>query len=51
MENNPKKLVKKAENALKTGILQWSKDYVSAATYYDQAVKIFKANGNYDEVT
>lgn len=49
MERNPKKLVKKAESALKTGLLQWSKDYVSAATYYDQAAKIYKNDGNYDE--
>lgn len=50
MDKNPKKLVKKAEKALKTGLFKWNKDYVSAATNYDQAAKIYKTNGDYDEV-
>ncbi len=29
------KLYKKAEKSLETGFLKWSKDYTSAAIYYD----------------
>ncbi len=34
MNLKPEKLLKKGDNALKTSLLKWSKDYVSASMYY-----------------
>ena len=42
MNKNPEKLIKKGDKALKTGLLKWSKDYVSASMYYSEAAKAFK---------
>jgi hypothetical protein len=49
MEGNADKLVEKGKKALSTGIMKWSKDYVSAAIYFDQAASIYKTNGQYDK--
>lgn len=51
METNPEKLVKKAQKSLKKTVLKWNRDYPSAALYYDQAAKIYKANGDYEKVS
>lgn len=36
------KCMKAAENALKTGLLKWSKDYDEASIQYERAAKIYK---------
>ena len=50
MEGNPEKLYKKGKEAVTTGFTRWSKDYVSAAIYFDQASSLFKVQGKYDDV-
>lgn len=50
MENDPRKLEKKGNDALKKSIFKWKKDYVGAATYYDQAAKVYKNKQDYDNV-
>ena len=50
MDGNPEKHFKKGQNALKTGLFQWSKDYTAAAMHFDQASSLFKAQGKYQEV-
>ena len=50
MEGNAEKLCKKAEKALSTGVLKWSKDYVSAAINYDQAASLYKSASQFDKV-
>ena len=42
------KHMKDAANALKTGMLKWSKDWVSAASSYDSAALAFKQGGDID---
>ena len=50
MEGNPEKIFKKGKEAITTSFTRWSKDYVSAAIYFDQAASLFKAQGNFAEV-
>lgn len=49
MDKTSKDLYKKGKNALKKGIFKWSKDYVSAAMYFDQASKSLRIQKNYVE--
>ena len=45
-----KKAEKKGDSCLKTGLFKWNKDIAGAATYYDEAVKIYINACAYDEV-
>ena len=45
-----KKVEKKGDDCLKTGLFNWSKDLAGAATYYDEAAKTFFDNEHYNEV-
>lgn len=49
MDKKSKELHKKGKNALKKGIFKWSKDYVSAAMYFDQASASLKNQKKYKE--
>jgi len=44
-----KKYLKEGDEALKTGVFKWSKDYASAAINYDEAAKIYKSAKQYDQ--
>jgi len=43
-----KKLVKEGDEALKTGVFKWNKDYATAAISYDEAAKLYRAAKEYD---
>jgi len=43
-----KKLVKEGDEALKTGMFKWNKDYATAAISYDEAAKLYRAAKDYD---
>lgn len=43
------KFEKKGDEALKTGVLKWSKDYVSAAMNYDQAAQQYRNAALFDK--
>ena len=42
---------KKGDECLKTGVFNWKCDYAGAATYYDEAVKLYLDVGRFKEVT
>ena len=44
---DPKISLKKADNALKTTIFKWSKNYDKALHYYQEAVDVFKFQKDY----
>ena len=50
MDDNPENLIKKAQKALKKGVLKWKRDFPGAVMYYDQAIKIYKNHNQYNEV-
>lgn len=50
MEGDPDKQFKKGKEALETGIFKWSKDYTSAAMYFDKAASLYKVAARYQDV-
>lgn len=43
------KQYKKGEQAIKTGLLKWSADYLEGAMFFEKAAKIYKENGVKDK--
>jgi tetratricopeptide (TPR) repeat protein len=43
-----KKLVKEGDEALKTGVFKWNKDWASAAINYEEAAKIYRSSKDWD---
>ena len=41
-----KKMFKEGKNAMKTGLFKWYADYIEASSKFEQAGKLFKANGD-----